>query len=492
MKQNALKPYFLRKVLLTLTFIMTCTATYTQMPNLMLPLTHTGEITGLTRSKDGKFFATGGVDKLVKLWDTRTGKLLYNFTGFSTTVNSIDFHPNSQTLLIASDTSLYEYNIYSGKLIQVIRSGRRTGKCIFSTDGKLVVFASSDWDGVFTVYNYQEKKVIGIVNAHEDFIREMAFSPDGKYIVTASRQELRLWDVATLKKKGEKQYTGQTDRINSIAIHPNSKKMEVVISELGMFFYSLPDLKEFAAIKHKGDEEQISDADYSPDGKQFATVNTNGQISVWDEASRKVVKSFYVHDTSTYNISVPQELLFDVSGKKIMFMTAFVVNIQMFHIDSGKELFKITKSAVRLNSAKFDISGSMIVTASDDDKIKIWSTRVGRLLSTISGHTDIVNSATFSMVSDLMASSGYDRTVRIWDWTQQKLLRTIKLPGYGRMNISISRDGKKVLALVHADSAAYVYDVASGSLHYKLYHDNWLSYGTYSHDGKLLAMVCVD
>jgi platelet-activating factor acetylhydrolase IB subunit alpha len=53
-------------------------------------------------SSSGEFFATGGRDKVIKLWDVR-GNLLKTLVGHDNWVRAIVFHPGGKYLLSASD-----------------------------------------------------------------------------------------------------------------------------------------------------------------------------------------------------------------------------------------------------------------------------------------------------------------------------------------------------------------------------------------------------
>lgn len=53
-------------------------------------------------SPDGKWLATGGADRTVRVWDAASGKPVATFQGHRSTVTAVKFSPNSLTLISAS------------------------------------------------------------------------------------------------------------------------------------------------------------------------------------------------------------------------------------------------------------------------------------------------------------------------------------------------------------------------------------------------------
>ena len=74
---------------------------------------HDGEALCVTVSHKGNLFATGGVDQMVKFWDTRSSRLLADGIGHSGNVNCIRFAPDDkQATSVADDGNIFIWNIY--------------------------------------------------------------------------------------------------------------------------------------------------------------------------------------------------------------------------------------------------------------------------------------------------------------------------------------------------------------------------------------------
>lgn len=71
------------------------------------------ECHAISISHDGRFFATGGVEQMVRLWDLQAGKIISEGTGHSGVVNALEFSADDKQLLSGGrDGSIFLWNIY--------------------------------------------------------------------------------------------------------------------------------------------------------------------------------------------------------------------------------------------------------------------------------------------------------------------------------------------------------------------------------------------
>lgn len=77
-----------------------------------------------------------------------------------------------------------------------------------------------------------------------------------------------------------------------------------------------------------------------------------------------------------------------------------------------------------VRSVDFSYDGKLLLTASDDKSIKLWSVASQRFFHSLNGHINWVKTAKFSNDGRLVASGGDDKTVKIWDVEKQTCVHT--------------------------------------------------------------------
>src|SRR5882724_186685 len=71
------------------------TPTMGQQP-LVIQSGHSSTVSSIALSHDGKLLLTGGVDRVVQLWDVRSGRVIRSFVGHSGSVTSVAVSPDDR------------------------------------------------------------------------------------------------------------------------------------------------------------------------------------------------------------------------------------------------------------------------------------------------------------------------------------------------------------------------------------------------------------
>ncbi|TIA96393.1 hypothetical protein E3P95_03305, partial [Wallemia ichthyophaga] len=193
---------------------------------------HNQEIYSLDFSSDGKFIASGSGDKTARLWDVESNTCLHTFdiqdiimcdTGpIDSGVTSVAISPDNRMVAAGSlDTKVRVWDVKTGNQLERLTGHKDSVYSVaFSPDGKSLISGSLDrtlkiWDlsGTTSAINggnpppvkneiNGEKTgyavCINTLVGHKDYVLSVAVSPDGKYIVSGSKDRgVQFWDPNT-------------------------------------------------------------------------------------------------------------------------------------------------------------------------------------------------------------------------------------------------------------------------------------------------------
>ena len=114
---------------------------------------HTGWVTNVAFSPDGKTLASTSEDHTVRLWNPQTGAELQTMQGHKKYSTSVAFSPDGKTLASGStDETIRFWDVATGTNLRVLAAHERGVQSVaFSPDGKTLV--STSWDGIVLLWN---------------------------------------------------------------------------------------------------------------------------------------------------------------------------------------------------------------------------------------------------------------------------------------------------------------------------------------------------
>lgn len=339
----------------------------------------------------------------------------------------------------------------------------------FCPDGKLVVTGSSDRAGGYLrLWDAQTGKLLKRFDGHEDTVLSVAFSRDGKRLLTSSYDETaRLWNVET----GElvRSFVGHDWWVWCAAFSPDEKRIVTASHDGSAIVWSVdtgePIGVPFIGHRRGGSQTPIYAVAFSPDGRLVASGGLDNRVLIWD----------------------PDEIEpFDYS-----------VAIEQGKFPEQKCLaLEGHKAAVR--SVAFSGDGQRIISGSQDNTVSVWDADSGQLIKALRGHAGRVRSCRFSGGGKLAVSGGYDGRVKFWDidgYEESRVLRGYVLDGHldAILGASFSRDGQQVVT-ASRDRSAMTWELESGKqlLTLREGHSFTTSVGLFFPDRKKLLTSAVD
>jgi WD40 repeat protein len=264
----------------------------------------------------------------------------------------------------------------------------------FSPDGKKILTGSRDhtvriWDG-------ESGRELGKLEGHTQGVNCAHFSPDGKKIVTcAFDSTVRIWDVESRRELKKRDFK---DPIFSARFSPDGKKIVTGCGDSTAKICIWDEELEIAGSL-KGYRGPIFSAQFSPDGKKIMACS-NGNACIWKEDTGIELKTLNGHTAQ-----------FSPDGKKIVTTND---NAQILNAESGQELKKLEGHTGYVHSAQFSRDGKKVITGSSDKTVRIWDAESGVEHKKLEGHTGIIYSVHFSPDAKKVVTGSSDNTVRIW------------------------------------------------------------------------------
>ncbi len=243
---------------------------------------HTEEINAIAFSPDSKTLATVSNDATAKLWDVATGQNIRTLKGHAGSINVAAFSPDGKILATSGEDNLIKlWDAATGNERSFVKSINDISNLTFSPDSKTL--ATSNWDSspIVELWDVTNGQQIGALKGHTAGIRTVAFSPDGKQMLTASEDHtVRLWDVATRQEISTLKRNPETDYIADFSTDGQMLVVEGTNQDRTIKLFNASTEAELATFK--GNTDGIISFSFSPDRKRFITGSWDGNVRLWD------------------------------------------------------------------------------------------------------------------------------------------------------------------------------------------------------------------
>lgn len=325
-----------------------------------------------------------------------------------------------------------------------------------SPDGRFMVTASRDGTG--KIWDIAQGKQIGATLEHDNTITEAKFSPDGKLIATASLDgTARIWDARTgLPKTAPLQHDGG---VNTVSFHPTGSSLLTGSRDgTARLWQPTTGLPIGEPLSHSA---HVYTAEFSNDGRRIVTSSLDHSSRVWDFETRDPISGPLLHPSRVYDTSISND------GSIVLTSSPGSETIKLWSSDGA-----LMRSAYvpSLRCAALSPDGSFYGAGTSDGHAILWDTETGSQVGRIMSHPRLVQSIRFSPEGHRVLTSSHDGAARLWDaFTGAPLCQPMRHQG-GLYDAQFSPDGTMALT-VGEDMTARAWDIrtqlntASTSVH---------------------------
>jgi WD40 repeat protein len=271
-------------------------------PSLGTLTRHTGPVSAMAFSDDGKTLATGGQDKMINLWDMtdpdRVQRLDSEEFDPVQGVNGMAFSPNGRILAAVSGEIFRLWDVTDTRQLH-IRGGTRIkggSGVAFSPNENIVAVAEGPTTRLWDVSSPRPQELASLTG-HAASVTGVTFAADGKTLATASADRTaRLWDVRIPSQPKERaELTGHTTGLSGVAVSPDDRMVATISSyydkagRLQLWdVTNLSDPRRVAVLEGPG-ASSLTAAAFSPNGSTLVTARTNDTAQLWDVITRNEI-----------------------------------------------------------------------------------------------------------------------------------------------------------------------------------------------------------
>lgn len=383
-----------------------------------------------------------------------------------------------------------------------------------------------------------------VLKGHLNNVVSAVFSPDGKYILSASSDStMKLWDfesgtlIKTIKRNtwrssnavfsadGKKIYCSNDSTINIYNVESGIvektiienwwiKSIDLISDEKYIMATSWDNIIRIVDIKTGETIRTIEkDCDFwgdvtinkdntmivaSPSINRNYTCRMNGgsfdlfadsvptndyAIKIWNYDTEKEIQTLVGHKYFVSSLDLTPD------GKRLV-STSYDLTIKIWDVETGKEIHTLRSNNSAFLYATYSPDGKYIVSisVSPDQPISVWDAETGIELKRFSSHTSSVNSVAFSPDSKYFVTSSDDETIMIneLESSNEKAVILKNNAPITMGSMIMSPDGKKVVSNLDYNTLV-VSDMDTGTELFTLSHDKYVICFAFSPDSKQIV-----
>jgi WD40 repeat protein len=336
------------------------------------------------------------VEQWITCWDVDTGKEQWSTPVDLAILTPLAFHQDGQTVLLGGGESCFiELDAQTGQ-VKKLWGGHRGAVTQIAFEPKSGRFWTAGQDKTIKCWAPDGRRELFTFKGHDDAVTGLAVV--GDTLLTAGNDKtLKHWQLGSGKMI--RQMTGHSGGITSLAVSRDGKVALTGSSDRSLKLWNLGTGKDVKTIT--GHADSVTAVALSPSGKWAASGSADNTVRVW------------------------------------------------YLPDDGKDVEPIVlEGHTREVTAIAFLSEGRILSASQDQTMRLWNVEDGKLSLTFKGHKNWITSLAVSSDGKQAITTSDDLTIKVWDMNNGKEFASLDLGVAGDVAkcVALTPDGRAFLA----------------------------------------------
>jgi len=345
----------------------------------------------------------------------------------------------------------------------------------FSPQGTMIVSGSDDC--TVRLWKPDGTPVGSPFRGHENYVLAVAVSPDGQWVVSGGADRtLRLWQLDGNLMHPPLQ--GHSSAVLAVAVSPDGRTIASGSADHTLRFWS----KYGKPLGEPlwGHEAAVRAIAFSPNGHLIASASEDGTIRLWVRDGTLLGMPFVGHEGAVLAIAFTPDGKGIVSGGSDR-------TIRQWALDGTLIGDPIQGHKAAVLAVMFSPDGETLVSGSEDCTLRLWHRDGSPAAPPLLGHEDYVRSVAFAPDGQTIVSGSADRTIRLWQHDGTPITPPFQGHDDYIRTLAFSPDGR-ILASGSDDRTLRLWDINGAPLGPPLLgHQDYVRAVAFSPDGQRLA-----
>ncbi len=340
---------------------------------------HTGRVSALSYTHDGRSLVTASYDKTVRVWSAQTGELERTIRG--------ERGEGAAGRIVTAALSPDD---------QFLALGGWLGTSATPSHG------SNDPAFAIRIVDFRSEAVYRLLQGHSDVVLSTAFSRDGKRLLSgAGDRSARIWDV--MGGRSQRTLYGHSEGVTSVAWSPDDKLVATGSSDDTARVWDGATGTQLATLT--GHTDDIRSLTFTPSGRSIITGSLDGTVRIWEAASGRHLKTLAEVGAPIGSVSISS------GGLEVLVTTVGAPYANhVYNINNGRRVAVFTGHDNGVLASAISPNGKWAATAGGGDfSVSVWDLKTGTRHIHSSGHGQTIWNVGFSKDGEAIAwSSDYD------------------------------------------------------------------------------------